>query len=75
MYDNPRNFSTLDRFPYCNSLGLFETSHMSYELDRRKKTSSTEPSLEEMTVKAVEFLSKNTDGYFLLIEGTVNEFE
>jgi len=45
-------------------LGLFEASHMKYEHDR-----TGEPSLAEMTAKAIETLSKNEQGYFLSIEG------
>ena len=30
-----------------------------------------EPSLKEMTEKAMDILQKNEDGYFLLVEGSV----
>ena len=40
--------------------------HMSYEVDRNK---TKEPSLSDMTVKAIDILSKNPRGYFLMIEG------
>ena len=46
--------------------GLFTSSHMSYDLDRDP---SKEPSLAEMTTKAMEALSKNSKGYFLMVEG------
>ena len=39
---------------------------MSYDLDRDP---SKEPSLAEMTTKAMEVLSKNSKGYFLMVEG------
>lgn len=45
-------------------LGLFESSHMKYEEDRR----DGEPSLAEMTAKAIEILSKNKEGYVLMVE-------
>ncbi len=48
-------------------LGLFERSHMEYEVDRAGDTGG-EPSLTEMTGKALEILSKNEDGYFLMVE-------
>ena len=48
-------------------LGLFSpTSHMTYELDRNP---NLEPSLAEMTGKAIDVLSKNANGYFLMVEG------
>ncbi|KAL8583357.1 hypothetical protein ACOMHN_035339 [Nucella lapillus] len=47
-------------------LGLFSESHMSYELSRDDEK---EPSLSEMTRKAIEILSKNSKGFFLLVEG------
>lgn len=53
-------------------LGLFESSHMKYELERQYKESKPgaigEPSLSEMTDKAIDILSKNKDGYFLMVE-------
>ncbi|XP_053391981.1 alkaline phosphatase, tissue-nonspecific isozyme-like [Mercenaria mercenaria] len=49
-------------------LGLFEPNHMQYELDR-DTSSSGEPSLAEMTKTAIEILSKEDKGYFLLVEG------
>jgi alkaline phosphatase len=50
--------------------GLFDQAfaqgHMSYELDRDP---AKEPSLAEMTTKAIDLLSKNSNGYFLMVEG------
>lgn len=48
-------------------LGLFAYSHMKYEEDR--KISKDEPSLSQMTEKAINFLKRNKKGYFLLVEG------
>lgn len=48
-------------------LGLFDMSHMEYEADRLKDTGG-EPSLTEMTTKAIDMLSKNKKGYVLMIE-------
>ncbi|MCR2043668.1 alkaline phosphatase [Anaerosalibacter massiliensis] len=47
-------------------LGLFNNSHINYKLDRN---SSVEPNLEEMTNKAIDILSKNNKGFFLMVEG------
>ncbi len=44
----------------------FSQGHMSYELDRNP---ALEPSLAEMTTKAIDLLSKNSSGYFLMVEG------
>ncbi|MBU8879343.1 alkaline phosphatase [Bacillus sp. FJAT-29790] len=49
-------------------LGLFHPSYMSYKLDR-KLIKSNEPSLKEMTEKAIEFLSKDNKGFFVMVEG------
>lgn len=50
-------------------LGLFERSHMQYEADRVAATTPNEPSLTEMTEKAINILKKNQSGYFLHVEG------
>ena len=41
---------------------------MQYEHER-DNSSNGEPSLQEMTVKAIEILRKNKKGFFLLVEG------
>ncbi|WP_243694140.1 alkaline phosphatase [Vibrio viridaestus] len=46
------------------AFGLFESSHMKYEADR----GNDEPSIAEMTSKAIDILSKNKDGYILMVE-------
>lgn len=40
---------------------------MSYEIDRVQH--NLEPSLIEMTLKAIELLKPNPNGFFLLVEG------
>ena len=47
-------------------LGLFSPSHMTYASD--KADNSTEPSLAEMTFKAVRILSKSEEGFLLMVE-------
>jgi alkaline phosphatase len=49
--------------------GLFASSHMSPDIDRSELTPE-EPSLAEMTGKAVELLSQDKDGFFLMVEGS-----
>ena len=46
-------------------LGLFNLGNMLFEIDRK---GSTEPSLAEMTAKAIDLLSKGQDGFFLMVE-------
>ncbi len=53
-------------------LGLFSHSHMAYEAERASAKKATqesqEPSLSEMTAAAIDHLSKNKTGYFLVVE-------
>ena len=42
---------------------------MQYEPDRIAKNPIEEPSLIEMTEKAIQILKKNPNGFFLLVEG------
>ena len=47
-------------------VGLFTSSHMAYDIDR---DASKEPSLAEMTGKAIDLLGQNPKGFFLMVEG------
>jgi len=47
--------------------GAFAPAGMAYEMDRDP---AKEPSLAEMTAKAIEVLSKDEDGFFLMVEGS-----
>ena len=49
--------------------GMFAWSHMDAEIDR-PIYNPDEPSLSEMTAKAIELLSKNPNGFFLMVEGS-----
>jgi alkaline phosphatase len=49
-------------------LGLFARENMQFEADRAA-TAPNEPSLAEMTSKAIEILSQNRKGFFLMVEG------
>lgn len=51
-----------------NILGLFNSSHMHYEADRHNDAAG-EPSLTEMTLKAIDILEEDDDGFFLMVEG------
>ncbi|HNU09366.1 MAG TPA: alkaline phosphatase, partial [Pyrinomonadaceae bacterium] len=65
---NKQQFDAIDPKKTKNLLGLFEPSHMKYEFDR-PKDGAGEPSLSEMTSKAIDMLSSNKKGYFLMVEG------
>lgn len=47
-------------------LGIFASSHLEYKL---LANAETQPSLIEMTAKALEVLKKNKNGFVLLVEG------
>ncbi|WP_309484807.1 alkaline phosphatase [Bacillus aquiflavi] len=49
-------------------LGLFHPTYMNYKLDYEQKKSN-EPSLIEMTETALNVLSTNEKGFFLMVEG------
>lgn len=49
--------------------GMFAKAAMSYEMDRKENTPK-EPSLAEMTASALNILSKNDKGFFIMIEGS-----
>jgi alkaline phosphatase len=63
---NAAEFAAIDVSKTDRLLGLFTSGHMSYDLDRDP---AKEPSLAEMTTKAMDVLSKNSKGYFLMVEG------
>lgn len=52
-------------------LGLFDDSHMDYELDRidRPSMAKVQPSLSDMTEVAINMLSRNDSGFYLMVEG------
>ncbi|THB66483.1 MAG: alkaline phosphatase [Gammaproteobacteria bacterium] len=49
--------------------GMFASSHMNADIDRAEFTPE-EPSIAEMTAKAIDILSKDRDGFFLMVEGS-----
>lgn len=50
------------------ALGLFGVDHLDYEVDR-KNDSKGQPSIAQMTRKAIKMLQKGPNGFFLFIEG------
>ena len=65
---NGPGFRAIDPAATGPVLGLFEPSHMQYELERAKDPAG-EPSLTEMTEKAIRILERGPNGYFLMAEG------
>ena len=64
--NNATDFKAVDPAKTDRLFGVFTSSHMSYDLDR---DAAKEPSLAEMTTKAMDVLAKNKKGYFLMVEG------
>ncbi|MFZ2472996.1 MAG: alkaline phosphatase [Methanothrix sp.] len=65
---NGTAFQNIDAKKTEKLLGLFESSHLQYELERQSSPEK-EPSLAEMTKKAMAILSQNPEGFFLMVEG------
>jgi alkaline phosphatase len=68
-YGFVENRSDLLSFNGQKVWGMFAEDDMFYELDRRV-LAPHQPSLGEMTRKAIEILSRNTKGFFLFVEGS-----
>ena len=64
---NKEQFDNIDPQNTDHLLGLFDRSHMEYSEDRKDDVGG-EPSLTEMTDKAIDVLQKNDKGYFLMVE-------
>lgn len=65
---NKQQFDAIDPKKTKHLLGLFNPSYMQYEYERQRDKAG-EPSLSEMTSKAIDILSQNKKGYFLMVEG------
>ena len=68
-YQMPRTAAELDDLDSGKAWGMFACSHMAPDLDR-DKSESGQPSIAEMTEAAIELLSKDPDGFFLMVEGS-----
>ena len=66
VYDQA-GFDAIDANAVDQVFGLFNESHMQYEADRANDIAG-EPSLTEMTTKAIDVLDNNRRGYFLMVE-------
>jgi len=65
---NQKQFDSIDPESTDHLLGLFNSDHMQFEADRLDDPAG-EPSLAQMTEKAIQILARNPKGYFLLVEG------
>ncbi len=59
--------SQMNAFTGKKIWGLFAPKSLRNDIDR---DTTKEPSLAEMTVKAIEILSKDTNGFFMMVEGS-----
>ncbi|XP_064099757.1 alkaline phosphatase-like [Macrobrachium nipponense] len=65
---NKAQFESIDARRTDYLLGLFGYSHLDFEVDRNRGPSG-DPSLAEMTAKAIQILKKNPHGFLLMVEG------
>lgn len=61
------DINNMRTFKGNNMWALFGEREMDYDIDRDP---AKQPSLEEMTRKAIEKLSQNPEGFFLMVEGS-----
>lgn len=66
---NRDQFNQIDFSTGVRALGLFDMSHLDYEIEREDTGANGEPSIEEMTRAAITRLSQDEDGYVLMVEG------
>ncbi|XP_071824677.1 alkaline phosphatase-like isoform X2 [Apostichopus japonicus] len=64
---NQTQFDAVDPATTNYLLGLFQPSHMQFAA-LRKNDSAGEPSLEEMTEKAIQIMQNDPDGFVLVVE-------
>ncbi|MEW6667813.1 MAG: alkaline phosphatase [Thermodesulfobacteriota bacterium] len=68
-YATPGTREEMQRLRQGRAFGLFAPSHMDAEIDR-PNLHPEQPTLEEMTRKAIELLSRDPEGFFLMVEGS-----
>lgn len=67
LIEDRQALAALDATQGGQVLGVFNRSHLTYMMDR--KAESDEPTLSEMTAKAIDILSRRKHGYYLMVEG------
>jgi len=65
--EDKRGFDALDTKATKQLFALFNESHMRYAADRKNDIGG-EPSLTEMTAKAIDILDNNPEGFLLVVE-------
>lgn len=68
-YDYVTTGEEMDESKSTKIWGAFAPRDLMYDLDR-KATETDQPSLAEMTDKAIDVLSKDKDGFVLMVEGS-----
>ncbi|NXK61694.1 PPBI1 phosphatase, partial [Sylvietta virens] len=64
-----KGLDAVDDDSVSHLMGLFEPKDMKYELNRN---TSTDPSIVEMTEKAIRVLRRNPNGFFLFVEDEID---
>ena len=62
--------SELENYDGTKLWGSFADADLKYDYDREADKDSKEPTLAEMTNKAIKVLDKDEDGFFLMVEGS-----
>jgi len=65
---NREQLDAIDPAATKHLLGLFEPVYMQFEADRPRDAAG-EPSLSQMTAKAIDLLARHPGGFFLMVEG------
>jgi alkaline phosphatase len=68
-YQIVENRKELEKTSSPRVFGMFAPSHMDPEIDR-PRLHPEQPTLAEMTRKAIDLLSRDKDGFFLMVEGS-----
>ena len=66
-YSIIRTSDELNSFTGDRVVGLFADADLAYDIDRNE---TSQPSLAQMISKAIEILSKNKNGFFLMVEAS-----
>ena len=69
---NMTDFMSLNPDQYDHVLALLSYDHLKFEVNRNPEN---EPSISQMVVKAIQMLSRNPKGFYLLVEGNYGFFQ
>ncbi|MFS0780489.1 alkaline phosphatase [Bacillus sp. 1P06AnD] len=68
-YDYVDNRTALNKSTSSKIWGAFAAKDLAYDMDR-EKIAPSQPTLAEMTKKAIQTLSRNKKGFFMMVEGS-----